>query len=70
MKVQRGVQAEFTSLGDWMREKTLFELLVCIKYFKHYTVGCGPHALFAWLYRLPRPASSWFMSAASQASQG
>ncbi|CAG9462898.1 unnamed protein product [Pedinophyceae sp. YPF-701] len=39
MKIRRGVQSEFISLAEWIREKTLFSLLRNIPFFKHYIVG-------------------------------
>eukprot|EP00899_Mesostigma_viride_P020786 jgi/Mesvir1/28709/Mv19680-RA.1 len=40
MHIQPGAntQGEFTSLGNWMREKTLFNILRRIKFFCHYLV--------------------------------
>lgn len=39
MRIKRGVQAEFTSLAEWVREKTLFDLISSIGFFKNYLTG-------------------------------
>ncbi|KAF5838995.1 dynein heavy chain, N-terminal region 2-domain-containing protein [Dunaliella salina] len=36
MRIKRGVQAEFTTLAEWVREKTLFDLISKIRFFKNY----------------------------------
>jgi len=36
MRIKRGVQAEFTTLAEWVREKTLFDLISTIGFFKNY----------------------------------
>lgn len=33
------LQAEFTSLAEWVREKTMFDLISSIGFFKHYLTG-------------------------------
>ena len=37
--VQSGTQAEFTSLGEWIREQSNFNLLTQMKFFKYYIVN-------------------------------
>ena len=37
--VRPGVQAEFTPLGEWMRDASVFSLLRQMKFFKHYLVS-------------------------------
>jgi len=32
-------QAEFTTLAEWVREKTLFDLISSIRFFKNYLTG-------------------------------
>ena len=32
-------QSEFTSLAEWVREKTLFDLIASIGFFKNYITG-------------------------------
>ena len=39
MHIRKGVQSDFTPLGEWMREKTMFDLISKIKYFRTYLVG-------------------------------
>jgi hypothetical protein len=39
MRIRKGVQAEFTPLAEWVREKTLFDLLSSISFFKNYLIG-------------------------------
>lgn len=39
MRIKKGVQAEFTSLSEWVREKTLFDLISSIGFFKNYLTG-------------------------------
>ena len=36
--IQNGMQAEFTSLGDWMRDQSIFNLLRQMKFFKYFLV--------------------------------
>ena len=33
------LQAEFTSLAEWVREKTLFDLISAIGFFRNYLTG-------------------------------
>ena len=33
------LQSEFTSLAEWVREKTLFDLIASIGFFKNYITG-------------------------------
>ena len=37
--LQNGIQAEFTPLGDWMRDQSIFNLLRQMKFFKFYLVN-------------------------------
>ena len=37
--IRPGVQSEFTPLGEWMRDSSVFSLLRQMKYFKMYLVG-------------------------------
>lgn len=37
--VRPGAQSEFTPLGDWVREKSIFSMLTRMKFFKHYLVN-------------------------------
>ena len=37
--IRPGVQSEFTPLGEWMRDSSVFSLLSQMKYFKMYLVG-------------------------------
>ncbi|KAG2451278.1 hypothetical protein HYH02_003884 [Chlamydomonas schloesseri] len=39
MRIKRGVQAEFTPLAEWVREKTLFDLISAIGFFRNYLTG-------------------------------
>ena len=39
MRIKKGVQSEFTSLAEWVREKTLFDLISSIGFFKNYLTG-------------------------------
>ena len=39
MRLRRGIQSEFTSLAEWVREKTLFDLISSIDFFKNYITG-------------------------------
>ncbi|GLC47993.1 hypothetical protein PLESTB_000047400 [Pleodorina starrii] len=39
MRIKRGVQAEFTPLSEWVREKTLFDLISAIGFFRNYLTG-------------------------------
>lgn len=39
MRIRHGVQSEFTTLAEWVREKTLFDLISSINFFKHYLTG-------------------------------
>ncbi|KAK9828903.1 hypothetical protein WJX72_002692 [[Myrmecia] bisecta] len=39
MHIRKGMQSEFTPLGEWMRESALFSLLTKINYFKTYLIG-------------------------------
>lgn len=38
VRIQNGEHSEFTPLGEWMRERSLFSTLTRIKFFKHYLV--------------------------------
>jgi len=38
VQINGGLQSEFTSLSDWMREKSIFSTLTRIKFFKYYLV--------------------------------
>lgn len=39
MRIRHGIQSEFTSLAEWVREKTLFDLISSIDFFKNYLTG-------------------------------
>ena len=39
MRLRRGIQSEFMSLSEWVREKTLFDLISRIDFFKNYITG-------------------------------
>jgi dynein heavy chain len=39
MRIRHGIQSEFTSLAEWVREKTLFDLISNIDFFKNYLTG-------------------------------
>eukprot|EP00201_Polytomella_parva_P020499 CAMPEP_0175042260 /NCGR_PEP_ID=MMETSP0052_2-20121109/2450_1 /TAXON_ID=51329 ORGANISM="Polytomella parva, Strain SAG 63-3" /NCGR_SAMPLE_ID=MMETSP0052_2 /ASSEMBLY_ACC=CAM_ASM_000194 /LENGTH=3805 /DNA_ID=CAMNT_0016305023 /DNA_START=33 /DNA_END=11446 /DNA_ORIENTATION=+ len=39
MRVRRGVQAEFTTLAEWVREKTLFDVISSIGFFQNFLTG-------------------------------
>ena len=39
MHIRKGVQAEFTPLAEWVRERSMFDLITQISYFKHYLTG-------------------------------
>jgi hypothetical protein len=36
--LQAGARAEFSPLGEWMREKSIFNVLTRMNFFKHYLV--------------------------------
>ena len=36
--MKAGMQSEFTPLGEWMREKSIFNILTRLKFFKYYIV--------------------------------
>ena len=36
--LQAGARAEFSPLGEWMREKSIFNVFTRMKFFKHYLV--------------------------------
>eukprot|EP00798_Chlamydomonas_sp_ICE-L_P012760 gene12760-16011_t len=38
-RIRKGVQAEFYSLSEWLREKTLFDLISNLGFFKNYLTG-------------------------------
>jgi dynein heavy chain len=39
MHIRKGSQAEFTPLADWVRERSMFDLIRQIGYFKKYLTG-------------------------------
>lgn len=38
-RINRGSDSEFYSLGEWVREKTMFELISSIGFYKNYIIG-------------------------------
>ena len=39
MHIKKGEQSSFTSLGDWMKDEAMFNLISKIKYFRTYLIG-------------------------------
>lgn len=39
MHIKKGEQSAFTSLGDWMKDEAMFNLISKIKYFRTYLIG-------------------------------
>ncbi len=39
MHIKKGEQSTFTSLGDWMKDEAMFNLISKIKYFRTYLIG-------------------------------
>lgn len=39
MHIKKGEQSSFTSLGDWMKDEAMFNLISQIKYFRTYLIG-------------------------------
>lgn len=39
LHVGRAPQAEFTPLAEWVRERTLFDLISCVGFFRNYLTG-------------------------------
>eukprot|EP00884_Botryococcus_braunii_P021647 jgi/Botrbrau1/8166/Bobra.357_2s0012.1 len=37
--IRKGAESEFIPLGQWFREKSLFSLLSCLPFFKHYIIA-------------------------------
>ena len=39
MHIKKGEQSSFTSLGEWMKDEAMFNLISKIKYFRTYLIG-------------------------------
>ena len=39
VRMKAGTLSSFTTLAQWLREKTLFELCTHINFFRHYLIG-------------------------------
>ena len=39
MHIKKGEQSSFTSLGNWMKDEAMFNLISKIKYFRTYLIG-------------------------------
>lgn len=44
VEIKAGTRSEFTPLGEWMREKSIFNVLTRMKFFKHYLVYKAFHS--------------------------